>query len=152
MLLDSQHVEFFPKLAKYSQICEKCMKSVWCWVNDCLKVCKGITNDFPSSSTCFKNVVFYQKLAKINQSVWNVCKEFVRMCEEVCESLQKNHQWVSHLEYILFNTQHVEFGPKLAKMPKVYENCVKSVWYCVKWCVKVCESIDTEFFSSSTCF
>ena len=71
---------------------------------------------------------------KIAQSVWKVCDDCVRMCEGLCESLWKYHQWASQLEYMLFDTQHVKIYSNLMKI-------AKSVWKVCEECVRVCEGV-----------
>ena len=70
--------------------------------------------------------------------------------------LPERDDLIPQLEYILLGTQHVEIGPKLAKIGKIAwklrENCVKNVWKCMRESVKVCESITIEFPSLSTYF
>ena len=81
-----------------------------------------------------QHVKFGPKIAKIAQSVWKVSEECVWVCEGVCESVWKYEDWVSQFEYMLLDTQHVKFGPKIAKI-------AQSVWKVREECVWVCEGV-----------
>ena len=59
----------------------------------------------------------------------NCMKRCMKLHEEVGEIAWKYHGRLSRLEYMLFDTQHVEMIPKMAEMAqivwKLRENCVK---------------------------
>ena len=48
--------------------------------------------------------------------------------------LSQYHQWISQLEYMLFDTQHVEIGPKMAEI-------VQIAWKLREICVKLHEEV-----------
>ena len=83
--------------------------------------------------------------------MWKVCEDCVWVCEGLFESVWKYEDSIFQLEYILLDTQHVNVGPKLAKVAQsTWEVCEEGVG--VKECVKVCKSMVIEFPNSSTCF
>ena len=59
------------------------------------------------------------------------------MCEDVREIVWKYHQWISQLEYMHFDTQHVEIDPKMAEVAKIAWNYVKIALNCIRECLKV---------------
>ena len=143
--------------SKIGQDSPKCVKSVW---RVCVSVWRRLWEwvkvwwlNFPVWVHTFGHPTCWggSKFAKIAQSVWKVHEECVWVCEGVCESVWKYEHWVSQLEYMLSDTQHDNFVPKIAKIAKSVWKFVKSVWKCVKECVKVCESRKIESPSSSTC-
>ena len=75
----------------------------------------------------------------------------VKLREDVREIAWKYHQQISRLEYMLFDTQHVEIGPKMAEIAKIAWKLREIAWNCVNTRVKFFESITNEFLSSSTC-
>ena len=42
--------------------------------------------------------------------------------------LSQYHQWISQLEYMLFDTQHVEIGPKMAEIAKIAWKLHEIAW------------------------
>ena len=75
-----------------------------------------------------------KKMAKIAHSVWKVCKECVKVCEEAFESVWKYHHQIFQLKYIHLDTQHVEIKRKLTKIAQI-------VWKVREECESVCESV-----------
>ena len=78
ILLDTQHVDVGPKLAETAQSrWEVCEEGVG--VKECLKVCKSMVSEFPSSSTCFQtpNILRLDQIGQYSQRVWKVCEEFL---------------------------------------------------------------------------
>ena len=76
-------------------------------------MCESITIELPSLNTCFYTpnmLKLEQNFAIIAQSAWKLCVECEQVCEKVCESILKYHHWISQLEYLLLDTQHVEIG------------------------------------------
>ena len=129
-------------------MCEKCVKV-------CEGVCESVwkyedwVSQFEYMLSDTQHVNFGQKIAKIAKSVWKVCEECVKVCEGVCESVWKYEDWVSQFEYMLLDTQHVKFGPKIAKIAQsVWKVCEE----CVKESMRVGKSMMIEFPSLSTNF
>ena len=45
----------------------------------------------------------------------------VKLHEDIFEIVWKYCKWISQLEYMLFDTQHVEIGPKMAELARLNE-------------------------------
>ena len=83
-----------------------------------------------------KHVEIGPKMAEIVQIAWKLREICMKLCEEVREIAWKYHQRISRLEYMLFDAQHVEIGPKMAEIAqivwKLREIAWRGAWNCVK--------------------
>ena len=82
-----------------------------------------------------KHVEIGPKMAEIVQIAWKLREICVKLHEEVREIAWKYHRQISRLEYMLFDTQHVEIGPKMAEIAqiawKLREIAWRGAWNCV---------------------
>ena len=52
----------------------------------------------------------------------------MKLSEHAREILWKYYQWISQLEYMHFDTQHVEIGPKMAEIAKIVWKLREIAW------------------------
>ena len=68
------------------------------------------------------------QMAEIVQIAWKLREICVKLREEVREIAWKYHRRISRLEYMLFDTQHVEIGPKMAEIAKIAWKLREIAW------------------------
>ena len=111
------------KRLKKPKLCEitwKLHESVW----KCMKI-------LPLTFLAHVHAFWYPACWNWTKNGWNsqnwvkLCENCVKLHEGVHECVWKYLHWISQLEYMHFDTQHVEIGPKMAEIAKI-------AWYCVK--------------------
>ena len=58
----------------------------------------------------------------------------MKLREDVHEIAWMYHLWISQLKYMLFDTQHVEIGPKMAEIAQI-------AWKLCEICMKLREDM-----------
>ena len=103
-----------------------CVKIAWNCVRECVKVCESIIIEFLSLRTC----IFIPNMLKLAKNGWNtqIASYCMKLCQGVHESVWKYHHWISQLEYMHFDTQYVEIGPKMAEIAQIAWKLREIAW------------------------
>ena len=110
------------KMAKTAQsVCRLC--------KGCVRVCEGVSESSWNQPHCISQLEYIllnthhfeitRKLAEIAQSVLKVGEEGVRVCERVCESVWKYHNWISQLKFMHLGSDQLKKNSHIwEKVPK----------------------------------